>query len=148
MEDELLRAKKKAMDLLLHKDRTEKELRSRLKRAGFSEAAEDAALAYVCSFGYINDARYARRYVEFYQHRKSKRQLETDLQKRGVADGDIEQAFEEWEGDLQALQAALKKRLGSDADISRMSFEEKQKAAAALYRKGFCRGDICRALEM
>lgn len=149
MEDELLRAKKKAMALLMHNDRTEYELRSRLKRAGYSESAEDAALEYVMSFGYVNDTRYASRYVEFYQEKKSKKQLELDLQKRGVKQEDIAQAFDdEWEGEDAALQLALKKRLGEDMDVSGLGYQEKQKIAAALYRKGFARGGICKALEL
>ena len=146
MEDEVLQAKKKAMNLLLHNDRTEKELRDRLKRAGFSEMAEEEAIAYVRSFHYIDDARYAKRFVELYQNRKSKKQLMLDLSRRGVSDTDIQDAFsEEWQGDLQALQAALKKKT---QDISKLTYEEKQKVAAYLYRKGFSMPDICKALEM
>ena len=146
MEDEVLQAKKKAMNLLLHNDRTEKELRDRLKRAGFSEMAEEEAVAYVRSFHYIDDARYAKRFVELYQNRKSKKQLMLDLSRRGVSDTDIQDAFsEEWQGDLQALQAALKKKT---QDISKLTYEEKQKVAASLYRKGFSMPDICKALEM
>lgn len=146
MEDEVLQAKKKAMNLLLHNDRTEKELRDRLKRAGFSEMAEEEAIAYVRSFHYIDDARYAKRFVELYQNRKSKKQLMLDLSRRGVSDTDIQDAFsEEWQGDLQALQAALKKKT---QDISKLTYEEKQKVAASLYRKGFSMPDICKALEM
>lgn len=149
MEDEFLRAKKKAMALLMHNDRTEYELRSRLKRAGYSESAEDAALEYVMSFGYVNDTRYARRYVEFYQEKKSKKQMELDLQKRGVKPEDINKAFEEeWEGDAKALRTALRKRLGQDVDVSSLSYQERQKVAASLYRKGFMRGEICKELDL
>ena len=43
MEDEKLKATKKAMGLLQHMDRTEWELRSKLEQAGFSEEAVEAA---------------------------------------------------------------------------------------------------------
>ena len=42
--DEVRKAKEKAMRLLLQQDRTEKELRDRLYRAGFSETASEAAM--------------------------------------------------------------------------------------------------------
>lgn len=146
MEDEVLQAKKKAMNLLLHNDRTERELRDRLKRAGFSEAAEEEAISYVMSFHYIDDARYARRYVEIYQNRKSKKQLVMDMKKRGVGDREIQQALEEeWQGDSEALQAALKKKT---QDVSKLKYEEKQKIAASLSRKGFSVADVQKALEM
>lgn len=146
MEDEVLQAKKKAMNLLLHNDRTEKELRDRLKRAGFSEAAEEEAVAYVRSFHYIDDGRYARRYVEIYQNRKSRNQLVLDLKKRGVGDREIQMALEEeWQGDLAALKAALEKKT---RDASKLTYEEKQKIAASLYRKGFSVADIHKVLEI
>ena len=44
MEDEKLKATKKAMGLLQHMDRTEWELRSKLEQAGFSEEAVEAAV--------------------------------------------------------------------------------------------------------
>ncbi|MFR2953958.1 MAG: hypothetical protein ACLTJ7_03590 [Clostridium sp.] len=51
--DEVRKAKEKAMRLLLQQDRTEKELRDRLYRAGFSETASEAAMQYVSGFGYL-----------------------------------------------------------------------------------------------
>ena len=57
--DEVRKAKEKAMRLLLQQDRTEKELRDRLYRAGFSETASEAAMQYVSGFGYLDDRRYA-----------------------------------------------------------------------------------------
>ena len=51
--EEVRKAKEKAMRLLLQQDRTEKELRDRLYRAGFSETASEAAMQYVSGFGYF-----------------------------------------------------------------------------------------------
>ena len=60
--EEVRKAKEKAMRLLLQQDRTEKELRDRLYRAGFSETASEAAMQYVSGFGYLDDRRYAENY--------------------------------------------------------------------------------------
>ena len=67
MEDEKLKATKKAMGLLQHMDRTEWELRSKLEQAGFSEEAVEAAIQYVAGYHYIDDKRYAKRFVEIYR---------------------------------------------------------------------------------
>ena len=64
MEDEKLKATKKAMGLLQHMDRTEWELRSKLEQAGFSEEAVEAAIQYVAGYHYIDDKRYAKRFVD------------------------------------------------------------------------------------
>ena len=53
-------ARRKAMRLLEHMDRTERGLREKMRQAGFAPPAIDYALAYVESYGYIDDERYAR----------------------------------------------------------------------------------------
>ena len=52
----LHRAKLKAMSLLKYQDRTRKELKDRLMRAEFPEFITEGAIAYVESFGYINES--------------------------------------------------------------------------------------------
>lgn len=54
--EERNRARKKAMRLLEHMDRTEKGLTDKLRQAEFSQEAVEDAIAYVKSYGYINDA--------------------------------------------------------------------------------------------
>ena len=56
-------ARRKAMRLLEHMDRTEKGLREKLRQAGFTSQAVDHALTYVEAYGYIDDERYARTYI-------------------------------------------------------------------------------------
>ena len=58
-------ARRKAMRLLEHMDRTEKGLREKLRQAGFTSQAVDHALTYVEAYGYIDDERYARTYIAY-----------------------------------------------------------------------------------
>ena len=53
------RAKKRAMHLLEKMDRTEQELRRKLLESEYPEDLTEEAIAYVKSFHYIDDARYA-----------------------------------------------------------------------------------------
>ena len=55
--DELLKAKKRAMLILQHNDRTEWELTDKLSKAGFSDEAVNEAVEYVRSSQYIDDER-------------------------------------------------------------------------------------------
>ena len=71
--EERNRARKKAMRLLEHMDRTEKGLTDKLRQAEFSQEAVEDAIAYVKSYGYINDARYARTYISFRMESKAAR---------------------------------------------------------------------------
>lgn len=146
MEDEILKAKKKAMSLLQHMDRTEWELRSKLEKADFSNEAIDEAMEYVRSFHYIDDKRYAIRFAEIYHESRSIRRIQQDLQKKHIADEWITLALEEIEyDDSLALKKALEKVLrGQDTALS---YEDRQKVIAKLYRKGFRVDQIVKQLD-
>ena len=145
MEEEVLRAKKKAMALLQHNDRTEWQLRDKLVRSGFSEEAVDEAVEYVRSFHYIDDERYAVRFVEIYHETRSIKRLRQDLYKRHVPDEYIETAIENIDNDDSAGLNREFERIGQR--VADMSYDEKQKVAAKLYRKGFRMEDIMDGLR-
>lgn len=147
VEDEILKAKKKAMSLLQHMDRTEWELRAKLEKAGFAEEAVEEAIAYVRSFHYIDDRRYACRFAEIYRTSRSINRIRQDLQKKHISDELITFALEEIEyDDSQALRKALDKVL-PEKD-STLSYEEKQKVIAKLYRRGFQVDHIVKQLDI
>ena len=56
------RARKRLLYLLQRADQTEKQLRDRLARDGYPEDVADDAIAYVESYHYIDDFRYACTY--------------------------------------------------------------------------------------
>ncbi len=136
--EELLRAKKKAMSLLNYKDRTEWELMDKLAKAGFSEEAINGALEYARSFHYIDDERYAMHFVDIHHKSKSIKRLEQDLANKHVPEKYISLAIESIEGgDCMALEKELQKILKKGMTFEEMTYEERQKTAAKLYRKGF-----------
>lgn len=139
---ELLRAREKAMTLLSYNDRTEWELMDKLSCAGFSEEAVNGAIEYVKSFHYIDDERYAVRFVDIYHKSRSKKRLWQDLTKKHVPEEYISIALESIEdGDSEAINKEIQKIL-KGRDLEGLSYEERQKMAAKLYRKGFSVSDI------
>lgn len=146
MQDELLEAKKKAMSLLKYMDRTEWQLRDKLAVKGFSEEAVDGAIDYVKSFHYLDDYRYAVHFVEIHQEQRSRQRMRQDLYQKHVPEEYIDLALESvCENDDIALQNALRKITKGETEFS---YEEKQKIAGKLYRRGFHLGDIKRMLDM
>ncbi len=146
MQDELLEAKKKAMSLLKYMDRTEWQLRDKLAAKGFSEEAVDGAIDYVKSFHYLDDYRYAVHFVEIHQEQRSRQRMRQDLYQKHVPEEYIDLALESvCENDDIALQNALRKITKGETEFS---YEEKQKIAGKLYRRGFRLGDIKRMLDM
>ena len=146
MQDELLEAKKKAMSLLKYMDRTEWQLRDKLAAKGFSKEAVEGAVDYVKSFHYLDDYRYAVHFVELHYEQRSRQRMRQDLYQRHVPEEYIDLALESiCENDDVALQEALRKITKGETEYS---YEEKQKIAGKLYRKGFRLGDIKRVLDM
>ena len=142
----LVRAKRRALYLLADMDRTEKELYEKLKKTGYSEETVNAAMEYVKSFGYIDDARYASRYIESFRDRKSRVKMTYDMAAKGVDREVIEKAFLEYpeydETDL--IRRLAEKRLrGKDLTDPAVY----QKTAAYLARRGFASGDIVKVLQ-
>lgn len=144
-EQEILEAKKKAMSILQHMDRTEWELRDKLTQKEFSQEAVEEAVEYVRSFHYIDDLRYATRFAEIYREQRSIQRIRQDLYQRHVPEEYIEIALEsiDWD-DSPALQRAVAKVTKGKTEFS---YEEKQKMIAKLYRKGFRLEDIKRELS-
>lgn len=137
-DEECKRAAKKAMDLLLQQDRTAKNIRDRLYRAGFSEKASDYAIQYVSHFDYVNDLRYAQNYISFHQTGRSRKELRYKLMERGVPQEIVAEAFLEYEeeAEYEALRRQLGKRLKGQR-LSDMDVPAKNKITAYFARKGY-----------
>ena len=116
--EERNRARKKAMRLLEHMDRTEKGLTDKLRQAEFSPEAVEDAIAYVKSYGYINDARYARTYISFRMETRSRQKilerevLRRTIEKKYAPDTELD------EGQMRRLYGYLARRAFRYEDIS------------------------------
>ena len=69
------RAKLRAMHLLEDMDRSESALREKLRQGLYPPEAVGAAISYVKSFGYLDDARYAENFVQSRKASKSRREI-------------------------------------------------------------------------
>ncbi len=147
MEEEILKAKKKAMSLLQHMDRSEWELCFKLEKAGFSEEAVTEAIEYVKSFHYIDDKRYAVRFAEIYRESRSIARIRQDLQKKHIPEDIITLALEEIDyDDSAALKKAMRKLL--ENHTGELSYDDRQKLSAKLYRRGFHMDQIVKQLDL
>lgn len=146
--DRAKRARLRCMHLLERRDYTEKQLRDKLVmgKTEYPPEVIDDAIAYVKSYHYVDDARYACRYVECMKERKSRRQIEQELYRRGVAREFVEAAFEQTEevSEETLIREWLEKR---HFDAESADRKEKQRMYAFLARKGFSGSGIARALR-
>ncbi len=137
---------RRAMHLLEKMDRTEWQLRRKLLEGKYPQELVDRAVAYVKSYHYIDDDRYARTFIRLNQERRSILRMKMDLQARGIAEDMIEQAMEEEnETSQEELIYRLLEKKKYHADTA--SFQEKQKICQFLQRKGFRSSEIMHVLE-
>lgn len=146
--EEQLKARKKAMSLLEHMNRTEKGLYEKL-REGFSPEAVQDAVEYVKSFGYVNDLRYAQTYISGRIQKKSRQKIFQELYHKGI---DRETAEKAWASETEF-------GLPDEKELIRQEIEKKYKEGTVLQekelrrlfgyfaRRGFKNGDIFRVLE-
>ncbi len=90
------KAKLRCMKLLEYSDRTEQQLRRKLKESGFPQNAVDEAILYVKQFHYLDDSRFAGNYVMQQSSRKSVRRMTQELMQKGVEASCIEDVLEQY----------------------------------------------------
>ena len=88
------RIKKRALYYLKASDKTEKEVRRKLRESLYPEELIDYALDFLKSHDFINDSRYAENYADEKKGRASKREILQKLRMKGVAREEIERIAE------------------------------------------------------
>lgn len=145
------RVKLRCMNLLQSRDYTRKQLEDKLKQGEYSQDCIDKAIDYVSSYGYIDDLRYARDYIEYHLSSRSRARIETDLMRKGIDGDTIRQAFGELnelgiEQDEAAMIRDLLEKKKYCAETA--TRQEQQKMYGFLYRRGFHSDAISRALSL
>lgn len=144
------RAILRAMNLLQKRDYTEYKLREKLKDGGYPEQCQEEAIAYVKSYNYLDDRRYAADYTRYYMESRSSKRISQDLMQKGI-DKDlisevIKEAYADENSDNEMNQIRnllLKKHYSKEMD-----YKEKQKIMAFLYRKGYSTELIYKAMDI
>lgn len=142
------RAKLRALHLLNLMDRTEEQLRTKLKQDLYPEDIVEIAMQYVKSFGYIGDLSYAKRFVESRQKSKSKLEIKMSLLQKGISKEIVQSVLEEcYDGqdEISAIQKLIEKK-GYSGETA--SDTEKKKLYGYLLRKGFRHEDIRQVIHV
>lgn len=141
------RATKRAMHLLEQQERTEKQLRDKLKQNGYPERCIEQAIDYVKSYHYVDDYRYAAVYIRYHQEKESRQKLMQKLMMRGISRDIIQQALEEEfvTDECAQIRELLRKRQFSPDNADEVTC---RKMAQFLMRKGFKSRDIFRVMRM
>ena len=135
------RATLRAMHILERTDKTEAQLRRKLEESEYPKEAVESAIAYVTSYGYLDDRRYAEHYIEWKKQGKGKARLKMELVQKGISREIIEEVLESTDfGETrEMIRQIILKKLKTDIP---MNEKEKQRIYGFLMRKGFSSSDI------
>ena len=144
-DSEYKRAKSRALWYLDRMDYTEKNLYTKLLRAGFDKKASAKVLARLCELGVVDDRRFAERFAErCIESNISKRETMHKMLEKGVPYDLAKEILSQVETDEDAqIKALIEKKY-----YYKLSCEGgAQKVYAALVRKGFSYGAVSKALK-
>lgn len=140
------RCKKRALHLLEKQDRSEKNLRDKLKEGGYPEEIIDIAIDYINDYGYLDDARMAASHIRFYQDSRSKLRLKQDLIGKGISSEVIDRVLEE-EYTCDESELIEKLIMKKHYDKENATYEERAKMYRFLAGRGFSSDSINRVLK-
>ena len=80
----LKRGKERALYYLKDRDRTEYEIRKKLKEGFYPQQVVDQIINFLTEYHFLDDLDFGRRYIETYGNQRSRKRLEFDLLKKGL----------------------------------------------------------------
>lgn len=141
-----IRAKKRALHLLERMDRTEHQLREKLRASEYPEEVIEEAIEYVKSFHYIDDERYAETFTRYKKEKMSRQQIKQKLMLKGVSREIISNAIEdEYDVDETVHIRSILKKKHYAADVSDEG--EFRRVYNYLLRRGFRSSDILKEMK-
>ncbi len=141
------RARRRTMHLLEKMDRTETQIREKLRQGFYPEDVIEDAVAYVKGYHYLDDSRYAGNYVRNQMEKKSRRKIQMELMAKGIGREMAERALEEERQRENEQELILKWVEKKHYSAKTADLKEKQRMYQFLMRKGFQSDDILHVLD-
>lgn len=137
-----------ALKVIEFKDRTEKEIREKLTQKGYDENIIEDEIAFLKDYGFINDLRYAQRFISDAINLKKwgKVRIRAELLRKGVdreiIDNAVEDAFMDVDDDR--LLNEMRRRF-KNSDLS--NIKERTRIFNFYMRRGFSPDEIKGAMN-
>ncbi|MBR7100464.1 MAG: RecX family transcriptional regulator [Clostridia bacterium] len=143
LESEKMTALDKALNHLSSSMKTRKQITDFLKKKGYLNGIIEYVLEKLESYGYIDDAEYARQYTNSAGKTKGRRLIALELQKKGISVEQAHQAVENIQGEEQSALKILQKYMKNKPSDR----ETLYKAFRYLIGKGFEYDTVKSALQ-
>ena len=135
-----------ALTLLEYRDRTEQEMRRKLKEREYGAEEIEETIAFLTEYHYIDDKEYARRYVRTHSDHKSIRRIFGELEQKGIRREFIEEGLAELPVDEEAQIAAWIRKKGCIPG-EHLEADQYRKLMAGLGRRGYSYDAIRRVMD-
>lgn len=140
------RCRERALYILERAEKTEKDLRDRLKKGDYPDDIIGLTLDFMKQYDYINDYRYARDYVSLKKTKSGTRKIKYELIRKGISQDIIERVFDETESDTEGVIRNILMNRKFDFDTSYRKQIDKQ--IRYLAGRGFSYEDINNVIKV
>lgn len=134
-----------AIYYLTFRDRSRKELITKLKEKGYSESEIEDTVEKLLRYGYLNDERYALSYIKSHIQSRGRKRITLELSGKGVDSETTRELFSDFSLDeTDTILQLIEKR------YSNLDFDEEtqvRRMYAFFARRGFRYEDIRRAVS-
>ena len=139
-------AKDYAVKLLGICDRSEKEIREKILKKGYSEAECEETIAFCREYGYLDDKRFAEHFVHdaVMLRKLGLVRIKAELRQKGVDEEIIEEALREINDERELVKSEMQRRFGN---LDFTDKKVKNKVFGYFARRGFKSGDILYAMN-
>lgn len=141
------RCRERAGYILGKSDKTEYDLRNKLKQGYYPQQIIDEVINDFIDYGYINDGRFAENYVRYYISLKSKNRICNELLHKGINKEVIRNVLEEYTDENEGYSIIKKQMIMKEFKKKKYDFKKEDrgllnKVLSSLMRKGFEYEDI------
>ncbi len=143
----MISAKDYALNLISFRDRSEKEIREKIIKKGYSEEECEDAIAFCREYGYINDERFADHFVHDSVELKKlgKSRIKQEMRLKGIDEKVIEQALSFVTDEKEMIKSEINRRF---KNLDFTDKKVKNKVFGYFARRGFKAHDILSAMEV
>lgn len=140
-----IRAKHRALYLIERREYTRKEVRDKLRKSGkYEDSVIHRVLDFLEEYHFVDDKEYAFCYIRTYGEIRSRKQIQYELERKGIDREYIKNALEELEfDDLGSLERLAEKRLRG----KELTPKERKKQCTYFMGKGYSYEQIRKVLD-
>lgn len=143
------RARERSLYLLKDSDKTEKQIKDKLREGFYPEEIIEETLEFLHGYNYIDDERYCTNYINTKKDKKSIRQISSELYRKGIDKDIVKKVLEDEMNGIvinphYTILGLLKKK---NYDPCNDDYKYKNRILSSLAMKGFNYDDIIDAMN-